>query len=219
MAGGARHKFQGSRVAISTAFTADSPTPGITAITKANPAVVTDAGHNLVDGSVIKPSGIVGMTELNGGTYIVNVLSSSQFELVGVDSSGYTTYVSGGTYTTAVMSNFCELTALDQADGATAEIDVSTICSDDSAEFESGIADPGTTTLDYNFAPLVAVQAAIKAARTSGAIVAVRTTLPSAGGQVIQLGTIQQTSMSGAVNGVWKGSTTIRNSGAGAVFA
>lgn len=218
MSSGLSYKFQGSRVAISTAFTADSPTPGITGITKADPAVVSDAGHNLIDGSVVAISGVVGMTELNGKTYIVNVLSTSTFELVGVDSTGYTTYVSGGTYTTAVMSNFCEVTSMEQSDGSTPEIDVSTIC-DDEAVFESGTPDPGTTQLDYNFAPQQTVQAAIRAARKSGAIVAVRTTLKNSGGQVIQLGTIQQTSMSGAVGGVWKGSTTIRNSGAGAVFA
>lgn len=218
MASGARYKFQGSTIKISTAFAADSPVNAITAISKANPAVITDTAHGHADGDVIKIAGVVGMTEINGKTAIIDVVDANSFKALGVDSTGYTTYDSGGTYTIATMVSFCELTSLNQQDGAKAEIDVTTVCSEE-AEFETGFPDPGTTQMDYNFAPQQSVQVALRAARTSGDVIAVKTVLPGTGGQVIQLGTVQQTSMSGSVNGVWKGSLTIRNSGAGAVFA
>lgn len=72
----------------------------ITGITQANPAVITDASHGLASGDEIEISGVVGMTELNGRRFVINVLTSSTFELVGEDSSSHTAYTSGGTWTT-----------------------------------------------------------------------------------------------------------------------
>lgn len=72
----------------------------ITAVTEANPAVVTYSGaDNYANGDSVFISGVVGMTELNGNEYTVaNVNNGSNtFELSGVDSSAFTSYVSGGT--------------------------------------------------------------------------------------------------------------------------
>jgi len=78
----------------------------ITAITQANPAVVTTSiAHTLVDGNTVEIGNIfVSMTQINGEIAKVNVLSSTTFELVGVDSSAYTAYSSGSD--TGVM--FCQ---------------------------------------------------------------------------------------------------------------
>jgi hypothetical protein len=80
------------------------PIASITGITQANPAVVTAANHNLINGTSISITGIVGMTELANQTYYVYVLSSSTFRLytnvilsIPVDSTGYTGYISSGT--------------------------------------------------------------------------------------------------------------------------
>jgi hypothetical protein len=77
------------------------PPASITAITKANPAVVTAANHGFINGDVVKFASIGGMTELNGTTKTVANKSDNTFELSGTDSSGFTTYTSGGTATTA----------------------------------------------------------------------------------------------------------------------
>lgn len=72
----------------------------ITAITKANPCVVTYSGSDTYsNGDSVYIDGILGMTELNGGDYIVaNVnTGANTFELAGVNSTAYTTYISGGT--------------------------------------------------------------------------------------------------------------------------
>lgn len=77
-------------------------TPGvITAITKANPGVVTSAGHGLTNGQQIILSGIVGMTQLDNRTFIVAGVTTNTFTLkyldgTAVDTTGFTTYVSGG---------------------------------------------------------------------------------------------------------------------------
>lgn len=72
----------------------------ISGITKANPAVVTYAGADTyANGDRVLLSGIVGMTELNNReATVANVnAGANTFELSGINSTGYTTYVSGGT--------------------------------------------------------------------------------------------------------------------------
>jgi len=73
----------------------------ISAITKANPAVVTANGHGYVDGQNIIITSVVGMTEVNGKTFKVAEKTTNTFELQNVDgadinSSAFTTYSSGG---------------------------------------------------------------------------------------------------------------------------
>lgn len=72
-------------------------TTDITAITKANPAVVTAASHGLSNGDRVFIKGVVGMTEVNNLEFTVANKTTDSFELSGVDSSSYTTYTSGGT--------------------------------------------------------------------------------------------------------------------------
>jgi hypothetical protein len=79
------------------------PGPPITAITKANPGVITTSvPHTLRAGNTVTISGIVGMTELNGLTYFVgSVPTSTTLTLIDstgapVDTSGFSAYSSGG---------------------------------------------------------------------------------------------------------------------------
>jgi hypothetical protein len=70
-----------------------SPTEAISAITQANPAVVTAASTaNMTSGEAVTIAGVTGMVEITEGPYIVNVLDGTTFELVGIDSTGYTLY-------------------------------------------------------------------------------------------------------------------------------
>jgi hypothetical protein len=72
----------------------------ITAITAANPAVVTYSGSDTyANGDRIVITGVLGMTEVNNREFTVaNVnAGANTFELSGINSSAYTTYTSGGT--------------------------------------------------------------------------------------------------------------------------
>jgi hypothetical protein len=69
----------------------------ITAITQANPAVVTSAAHGFVNGDEIYHAGIVGMVELNGRTFVIAGVAANTYQLQDTNSTGYTAYVSGGT--------------------------------------------------------------------------------------------------------------------------
>ncbi len=212
MTSGKRYKFAGSTIAVLTGLVAGSPADAITGITKAKPAVVTEVAHGRVDGAVIGIDDVVGMTEVNGGVFTINVLTSSTYELVNSDTSGYTTYVSGGTVSAGTFSNFCELTGYNRTGGSSPEIDATTICSDE-AEYELGLSDAGTTQLDFNFAPGTLIQTALAAYDLSKEKTAVKIVLPNSGGTMVQLGFVQQTSESASNGTLWTGSVTIRNTG------
>lgn len=73
----------------------------ITAITKANPGVVTAGTHGYENGDEVYITGVGGMTEVNGKYFLVANKTSTTFELTdqdgnNVDTSSFTTYTSGG---------------------------------------------------------------------------------------------------------------------------
>jgi hypothetical protein len=209
MAQGKRFKFNGSTFAVETGV---GTAKTITGASKANPAVITSTAHGLLEAAVGRIAGIVGMTELNGGTYVVDNPAANTLELSGVDSTAYTTYTSGGTFTPLTFSPFCELTGVDQQDGSADPFEVSTICSN-AKEFEIGLGDSGQLQLDFNWAGNEPVQTALRAAKRSGVLTAFQITFPGTGGHVVMLGYVQSTSFGGKVNGVWTANASIKLTG------
>lgn len=73
----------------------------ISAVTKANPAVVTATGHGYTNGNEVIITAIVGMTELNGKRFKVANKTTNTFQLqslagVNINSTNFTTYGSAG---------------------------------------------------------------------------------------------------------------------------
>jgi hypothetical protein len=73
----------------------------ITAITQANPGVVTSVAHGYLTGDEVVVSGIVGMTELNGRNLKVVFIGANTYSLTyldgsAVDTTGFSAYISGG---------------------------------------------------------------------------------------------------------------------------
>lgn len=208
-----RYKWHDSEIRIMTGFSADSPNHVISAITQADPAVVTSATHGLADGDVIKITDVVGMTELNDELFVVLVVDANSFQLADVDSTDYTAYTSGGIIDVAEFSNFCELTGYNRQGGSKPETPATSLCST-AAEYELGLPDFGTTQLDFNFAPRTTVQGALASFDASGEKMAVHIVLPKNGGELIQLAFVQQQSEQAANGGIWTASATLRNTGA-----
>ena len=76
-----------------------SVTGVITAITQAaNAQVTSSAPHGLLTGAVVAINGVVGMIQVNGYSYTITVNSTTTF-LLNVNSTAYTAYSSGGTWT------------------------------------------------------------------------------------------------------------------------
>lgn len=97
----------------------------IIAASKADPCVIqVSAAHSLIQGDKIRIQTVGGMVELNGNDYYVDVESSflgaDEFALysdagltTSVDSSGYTTYTSGGEFVLKVVKTSGKTLAID----------------------------------------------------------------------------------------------------------
>jgi hypothetical protein len=76
----------------------------VTGITKAEPAVVSVSGsHSLSDGDFVTITGVVGMVQINNGSYFIKSTGAGTFELykdsalvVKLDTSAFTAWSSGG---------------------------------------------------------------------------------------------------------------------------
>ncbi|MFA5285003.1 MAG: ubiquitin-activating E1 FCCH domain-containing protein [Smithellaceae bacterium] len=77
----------------------------ITAITQANPAKVTQAAHGYVNGDKIFINNVAGMTQVNNLFYTVTKVNDNEYT-IGVDSSGYGAYTSGGQATKGFGTGF-----------------------------------------------------------------------------------------------------------------
>jgi hypothetical protein len=69
----------------------------ITGATQANPCVLTVPAHGFVTGERKRIFGVAGMTQLNGNDYTVVVVGADTVQLLGVNSTGFGAYTSGGT--------------------------------------------------------------------------------------------------------------------------
>jgi hypothetical protein len=217
MSTGKRYKFFGSTFEVGTGL--GNPIT-VTGASAADPVVLT-ATQSLDIGDVVKLANFDAPSQLDGQSFVVDNPSGSDFELAGVDGTDYDSFNAGtpnAQATPYTWTEFCELTASNQADGAPTEEDVSTICST-AKEFEQGLSDSGTLQLDFNWAGNETVQAALKAAKLSGDQIPFRITVANGGGIVVMIGTVQTTSMTGGVGqAVWKGSATVKLSGEVFVF-
>lgn len=81
----------------------------ITGITNANPGVVTVASTTTLGAAgatkQITITGVVGMTQVNGAQYTATVINGTTFS-IGVDTTAYGAYVSGGTVNLGEYLNY-----------------------------------------------------------------------------------------------------------------
>lgn len=77
-------------------------------ITQANPGVITEGADNIMsNGDSYHISGVVGMTEVNDRNFKCHKVNVTNYEMVGVDSTSYTAYSSGGTlYRKAIVYKY-----------------------------------------------------------------------------------------------------------------
>lgn len=146
-------------------------TVNITAATKANPCVVTAAAHGYSNGDLVYITGLTGMTQLNGRYFTVAGAAANTFQLSGVDSTNYNTYVSGGTvarvYTVTTPYSGADLWELNFAQSA----DVITIVHPSYAPRE--LSRSGHTTWALNtitFAPSISAPSGLAVSGAAGSI-------------------------------------------------
>lgn len=85
----------------------------ITGATQANPVVVTlSAAHGIANGTEVFIAGIVGMDQLNNRTFTTANGSGATLELSGEDGTSHSAYVSGGSLTKYVATEYAYRFAL-----------------------------------------------------------------------------------------------------------
>ncbi len=89
------------RVVVNGGYVLEASKP-ITAATQANPCQITSAAHGFSNGDWVYIAGVVGMTQINGRTFIIGNVTPNTFTLFDIfgdpiNSFGYGAYVSGGT--------------------------------------------------------------------------------------------------------------------------
>ena len=65
---------------------------------------IVSPGHGLATGSIVYITGVVGTTQINDQNFRINVINSGRFTLDDVDATGFTDWVSGGTWSTTEQS-------------------------------------------------------------------------------------------------------------------
>lgn len=117
----------------------------ITAATKANPIKLTSTAHGLTDGAVVVLASLGGMVEANGKVGVVRVVDANSFELPGIDSTGYTTYTTGGT-ATGIQAQLGNWKTWSGFDGQASVIDTTDLDST-AKESRPGLVDFGSLSL------------------------------------------------------------------------
>lgn len=148
------------QTALSTAIT-------ITAISKASEAVIT-ATNTLSAGDWVVIRGVTGMTEINERVVRVKSPSGTQFTAEELDSTEFTTYVSGGSaYEVTTFATLDKITSLNFSDNPATKLDITAI-SDDSIKETNGLKGAPTGSFGINQDPLDPGVVAIRAASKDG---------------------------------------------------
>lgn len=152
------------QTALSTAIT-------ITAISKASEAVIT-ATNTLSAGDWVVIRNVTGMTEINERVVRVKSPSGTQFTAEGLDSTDFTTYVSGGSaYEVTTFATLDNITSLNFSDNPAAKQDITAI-SDTSIKETNGLKGAPTASFGINADPLGAGVIALRnASRGSDPVV------------------------------------------------
>lgn len=144
------------QTALSTAIT-------ITAISKASEAVIT-ATNTLSAGDWVVIRNVTGMTEINERVVRVKSPSGTGFTAEGLDSTGFTTYVSGGSaYKVTTFATLDNITSLNFSDNPAAKQDITAI-SDTSIKETNGLKGAPTASFGINADPLGAGVVALRTA-------------------------------------------------------
>lgn len=159
-----------SQNALLSVSTAEAAADNITAITAANPPVVTCGTHGISNGDLIRIAGVVGMTQVNDRAFIAANVSGTTLELKGVDGTGYTAYSSAGTVVeTTTLTAIGEVTSVTGFDGVADEIDVTHLRST-AKEFLIGLQDFGNLNLEMLLVNSDTGQAKLRSLKSSAAI-------------------------------------------------
>ena len=190
----------GRNLRIEVALTLDTPIP-VSAVTKADPGVATSTAHGLTDGEVgFFLADSAGMIELNEQAVMVDNSTTNDFELAGLETTGYTTFTTGTFTAAATWGLMAEADGYDVGGGAADQLSDNRIHLNRNVNI-AGL-NPAETFLTNIKAPELygaALAFVVKAARagrpclfrvqkTGGTMLRVLYGVPSVPGEAVQVG-------------------------------
>lgn len=146
----------------------------ITAITKANPGVVSSTAHGLSNGAYVKLD-VVGMHQVDERIFRVANVAANTFELEGENTTDYDTFTSGSAYEITFGTTLATVTGLSASGGDFDFIDTTTV-HDNIRKQIPGLASPAVYTFENIWDPADAGLVALKTASDNQAQRAVRFT-------------------------------------------
>lgn len=165
------NKWSNVVVAMQSALlTADT----ISAITKANPGVVTATAHGMSNGAYVKLTSN-GMHQLDGRVFRVANITANTFELEGENTTSYDTFTSGSSEEITFGTTMTTALSLQASGGDFDFIDITTI-HDNIRKQIPGLASPAVYTFTHIWDAAAADLIALKAAADTQAQRAIRFT-------------------------------------------
>lgn len=185
----------------------------ITGATQANPVIITSTAHGFSNGDIVTIATVGGMTQLNGGTFVVSYVTTNTFALSNTNGLAYSAYTSGGTATPTTWTACGNVRSFDGLDGQSSEIDITNFAST-GKEFLLGLYDGGSIKLDIQLDNGDAGQQALRLALQGGTKKHFKLTLPSGTTPNFTFdGFVKQFTVQGGVDAAVSGSVTVRISG------
>lgn len=152
-------KWSGVAVAMQSALAAAKT---ITAITKANPGVVTSTAHGYANGDYVYLS-VLGMHQLNERVARVANQAANTFELEGIDTTLFDTFTSGTAELITFGTSITTATTVSNSGGGFDFIDTTTIHSNARTQVP-GLSAALAYTMEHLWDPADAGQIAMKTA-------------------------------------------------------
>lgn len=157
------------QVAIQSALAAADT---ISAISKANPAVVTATAHGLANGDFVSLD-VLGMVQVDKSVFRIANVAANTFELEGVDSTTFDTFTSGTAKAITFGTTMTTISDINVSGGDFDSIDTTTI-HDVTKQEVQGAASATNVAGSCNWDPGDAGQKALKTASDTKAELAVK---------------------------------------------
>lgn len=193
-------------------------TKTITAVTKANPAVVSVTTHGSAAGDIVYIGAVTGMPEFPAGWYTVGAPAAGTFT-INLDTTAYAAAGTGGSIQQYTWQKMCEAKNFNSSNAARPEIDTTGMC-DSSTTSEAGVSSLGTIAISGNQLPQGTVQKALRAYESTGETFPVKVNFPTpaTNGAYFVPVFVQNLNWQGAVNGVWTLDGTFKKAAAEVFF-
>lgn len=154
----------------------------IGSISKANPAVAVSNAHGLSNGDVILLE-TTGMAELNGQACRVTGVTTNTFQLEGVDSTNFTTFIGGTAKKVTSWDTAGDATGINASQAQPNRIDVTTLF-DTEKQYVFGLPDSPELTIEGLLNPTAAATETVRRASENNAMIVLRITFAN-GAQMI----------------------------------